>query len=174
MQDFIRSKQGPHTSQGVMGALPKGQPNGGTGTPESDAREHSGSGTERQSPKAVENDEPMTSDHTAKADKLYNAWKKDALCGRPAGSTQMEADKASPKRARGRSHERRTLEPSSSQTPSACSSDMTIPPDSDPHVRRRLEPMPVDPPMGAMGSRGKGKSKGGGEGRGKRRGKSRR
>ena len=59
MQDFIRSKQGPHTSQGVMGALPKGQPNGGTGTPESDAREHSGSGTDRQSPEAVENDEPM-------------------------------------------------------------------------------------------------------------------
>ena len=61
-----------------------------------------------------------TADHAAKADKLYNAWKKDALGGRPAGSTQMEANKASPKRARGRSHERRTLEPSSSQTPSAC------------------------------------------------------
>ena len=71
MQDFMRSKQGPHTSQGVAEPLPRSQPNGGTGTPESGAREPSGSSAKRQPPKAVENDEPMATDHAAKAAKLY-------------------------------------------------------------------------------------------------------
>ena len=54
------------------------------------------------------------------------------------------------------------------------STDMTTP-DSDTYAGRpRLEPMPIEPPMGAMRGRGGGKRKGGGKSRGKSRGKGRR
>ena len=176
LQAFMRSKQGPHTSQGVAERLPRSQPNGGTGTPEPGAREPSGSSAKRQPPKAVENDEPMATDHAAKAAKLYTAWKQDALAGSPARGKEREAMEASPTRARGRSREKQAPESGGPRSSCSCSSehmstDMTTP-DSDTYAgRRRLEPMPIYPHMGAMvGGRGGGKSKGGSKSRGKGRG----
>ena len=48
-------------------------------------------------------------------------------------------------------------------------------PDSDTYAgRTRLEPIPIEPPMGAMRGRGSGQRKGGGKSRGKGCGKGRR
>ena len=107
---------------------------------------------------------------------LYSAWKQKVLAGSPAESSEMEATKTSPKRARGSSRERQA--PESGGSRSSCSlrstdehtdSEMNMSDISDSAKPvRRLEPWPPKGGKGRGGSKAKGKKGGKGRGRGRR------
>ena len=176
LQVFMRSK-GAHEGTTAAPAPAGSPPQASTSRPESGVRAPAAVGPEQRKPKAVENDSQTAADHAAE---IYNAWKLDALAGSPAQGKEREAVEASPTRARGSTREKRAApESGGSRSSCSCSSehmstDMTTP-DSDTYAGRpRLEPIPIEPPMGAMRGRGSAKRKGGGKNRGKSRGKGRR
>ena len=175
--EFMRAKG---TQEGTAAAsAPAGSPPpASTSRPETGVRAPAAADPEQQrKPKTVESDSLTETDHAAK---LYTAWKQGALVGSPAQGKERETVDASPTRARGCTREKRAApESGGSRSSCSCSSehmstDMTTP-DSDTYAGRpRLEPIPIEPPMGAMRGRGSAKRKGGGKNRGKSRGKGRR
>ena len=174
--EFMRAK-GTHESTTAAPATAGRLPQASTNRPESGVRTPAAMGSKQRKPKAVENDSQTAAEHAAE---IYQAWKMDALAGSPAQGKERETVEASPTRARGRTREKRAApESGGSRSSCSCSSEhmsteMTTP-DSDIYAGRpRLEPIPIEPPMGAMRGRGSGQRKGGGKSRGKGCGKGRR